>query len=53
MKGGSEHHLMGRVFRLERWENYHLISAKDLSRLHQFGWYTPWICAARGENLEG
>ena len=35
---------------------YHLISAKDLSRLHQFGTslprYIPWICVVRGVNLE-
>ena len=28
---------------------YHPISAKDLSRLHQLG---PGICMTRGENLE-
>ena len=33
VKGGSEYHLTDQVSRLE----YHPISAKDLSRLHQFG----------------
>ena len=34
----SENHLMARLFRLERCLNeYHPISARDLSRLHQFG----------------
>ena len=36
---------------------YHPISAKDQSRLHQFGkkvltWIVPRICIVRGENLE-
>ena len=37
---------------------YHPISSKDLSRLHQFGakkslaMKISWICAVRGENLE-
>ena len=37
---------------------YHLISAKDQSTLHHFGpkvlpgIFLPWICVARGENLE-
>ena len=35
----------------------HRISAKDQSRLHQFGkkvftWNLPWICIVCGENLE-
>ena len=37
---------------------YHPISAKDHSRIHQFGkesltWIVPRIRFARGENLEG
>ena len=36
---------------------HHTISAKDLSRLHQFGkkvlpGFFPWICIERAENLE-
>ena len=36
---------------------YHPLSAKDLSRLHQFGpkvlpGFFLWICVTRGENLE-
>ena len=37
VKGGSEYHSMARLFRLEQWSNISPISAKDLSRLHQFG----------------
>ena len=35
VKGGSEHHLTNLLYGLERWSNP--ISAKDQSRLHQFG----------------
>ena len=37
MKGGSEYHLKAQFSRLEQWSNTTPISAKDLSRLHQFG----------------
>ena len=36
-KGGSEYHLMDQLSRLEQWVEYHPNSAKDKSRLHQFG----------------
>ena len=37
---------------------YYSVSAKDQSRIHQFGkksltWIVPRICIVRGENLEG
>ena len=37
MKGESENHLKARSFRLVQWFEHHPISAKDRSRLHQFG----------------
>ena len=37
MKGGSEYHLLARVVPFGAMVEYHPISAKDLSRLHQFG----------------
>ena len=37
MKGGSECHLTDQSFRLEHWSKYHPFSAKDPSRMHQFG----------------
>ena len=35
--GGSEYHLTDQGYRLEQWSNSTLFSAKDPSRLHQFG----------------
>ena len=37
MKGGSEYHLMAQLFHFGAMVEYHTISAKNLSRLHQFG----------------
>ena len=37
VKGGSECHSTDQLYRLEQWVEYHPISAKDLSRLHQCG----------------
>ena len=36
-KGGSEYPLTDQFYRLEQWSNITLFSAKDQSRLHQFG----------------
>ena len=57
MKGGSAYHLTDELSRLEQWPNITHISAKDRSRLHQFGpKVLPiiflWICVVRGEYLE-
>ena len=35
---------------------YHPITGKDQSRIHQFGsltWIVPWMRSVRGRNLEG
>ena len=37
MKGGSECPFNGPVMPMGAMVEYHLVSAKDLSRLHQFG----------------
>ena len=37
MKGGSEYHLTDQLSRFGAMIEYHPISAKDISRLHQFG----------------
>ena len=57
MRGDSENHSKGQSSHLCNGPNITLISAKDLSRLHQFGKKVlpgtiPWLCIVRGRNLE-
>ena len=55
--GGSENHSMAPVIPFGAMVEYHPISDKDLSRLHQFmskslARHIPWTCVACGGNLE-
>ena len=53
MKGGSECHLKGPVIPFVAMVQHHPVSARDLSRLHQFGAKVftrniPRLCMKRG-----
>ena len=64
MKDVLGNHLKDRLFHLVHFFEYHTKTAKDQSRIHQFGkkvllgiflgyWNIPWIRSVRGGNLEG
>ena len=57
MKDALENHLKGHIIPFGSLVEYYPISAKDQSRIHQFGkcltWIVPWIRFVRVVNLEG
>ena len=53
MKDVLGNHLKDLLFLLVHWVEYHPITAKDQSRIHQFGKSLAWIRSVRGWNLEG
>ena len=58
MKDVLGNHLMDLLFHLVQLVEYHPITAKDQSRIHQFWkesftWIVPRIRSVRGRNLEG
>ena len=56
MKDVLGNHLKDRLFHSVHLVEYHPFTAKDQSRIHQFGksftWIVPRIRIVRGENLE-
>ena len=58
MKGVLENHFKGPTIPFGSLVEYHPITAKNQSRIHQFGkkvlpWIVPRIRIVRGVNLEG
>ena len=58
MKDVLGNHLKGPIISFGSLVEYHPITAKDQSRIHQFGkkvftWIVPRIRSLRGRNLEG